>query len=481
MKERSLRKVLLLIIIFQLALTIGQGQNILVRPYLQPGNAPNLNKELKVLIWQTDSIPGNYVVEFASGNSLKDAVKIETSKVSFVQLHLKNKTTYLYRAVLTGLGFDAQYTYRVSTNGTSIAEDSFYTRTKKKQTRFVAFGDCGSGSINQAEIAYQVFLQKPQFVLITGDNVYWRGLESEYRKNFFPIYLAPEALPQKGAPLMNTIPFYLILGNHDIYSENLDKFSDGLAYFYYNDLPLNAPIPTSTLVAEGNEEKIKEFKKNTKGRFPNIANYSFDQGNVHIVCLDANTYVNPLDQDLVDWITRDLRNSNADWKIVAYHHPGFNSSKAHYDDQWMRLLSPLLEELKIDVVLTGHVHGYQRSLPLTFAPTLDQAGRHYTISKEGRVDGVFTLDKEFDGITKTKPKGIIYVVSGAGGASLYDTAISRKPELWTHNPQENWVPFTEKLISNIHSFTLIETKERILTLKQLDAKGEILDEIIITK
>ena len=71
--------------------------------------------------------------------------------------------------------------------------------------------------------------------------------------------------------------------------------------------------------------------------------------------------------------------------------------------------------------------------------------------------------------------------AGIETAVLYDTAINRKPERWTHTPAENWVPFTVKLISDVHSFTLIETDERKLTLKQLDAKGVVLDEIVVTK
>jgi len=147
----------------------------------------------------------------------------------------------------------------------------------------------------------------------------------------------------------------------------------------------------------------------------------------------------------------------------------------------MRILSPLLEELRVDMVLNGHVHNYQRTVPLKFAPKKNDAGDRYIITPEGRVDGVFTLDEKFDGISQTKPNGIIYIVSGAGGAGLYETAISNKPELWKHEPPENWVPFTVKLVSDIHSFTLIETEGKKLTLRQLDEQGVAFDEIHVTK
>lgn len=456
------------------------SQQLLVPPYLQPGNNSTLVKEEKILIWQTDSVPTTYKVEYTLGK-FKEGVKPKLAKVFLTKLFLNNKNTILYRARLPKLKFDELYSYRVSSTHELISENSFNSRSKKPMTRFVVFGDCGQGTSNQAQIAYQVYQQKPQFVLVTGDNVYTSGLEREYRKNFFPYYVTKEANPEKGAPLMNTLPFYMLVGNHDVRGADLDKYPDGLAYFYYNDLPLNAPVPKLTVTATGNPERVKAFTQNAKPRFPGMTNFSYDYGNVHIACLDANLYINPLDPALVEWLRNDLGSSKADWKIVAYHHPGFNSSKAHYNDQQMRLLSRLLEELKVDLVLTGHVHNYQRSKPLKFAPKTNEDGTQYILSPDGRIDGVFTLDEQFDGLTSTKPNGIIYIVTGAGGAALYDKGLTNNPDLWKHDPPENWVPFTVKMISDQHSFTLIETTRAQLNLKQLDVNGAVLDEITITR
>jgi predicted MPP superfamily phosphohydrolase len=458
--------------------TTSYAQKILVPPYLQPGNSSTLRKEAKVLIWQTDSIPGTYKIEYKLTSG---SVKPIEAKATSVKLNLNNKSTLLYRANLSELEFDATYSYKVSLNGNSIYSGSFETRTKKPKTRFVAFGDCGTGSPEQAKVAYQISLQKPQFALLTGDLVYSYGRELEYRNRFFPYYLAPEASPEKGAPLMSSIPFYMLVGNHDVFSSDLDKYPDGLAYFYYNDLPLNAPIPTVTVEPTGNKERIEAFKKNTAPRFPRTTNYSFDYGNVHIACLDANSYVNPVDHALVEWLMNDMRNSKADWKIVAYHQPAFNSSLRHYEYQIMRVLAPVCEKLGIDLVLSGHVHSYQRTVPLRFTPEQGPTDNRYLISEVGSVNGVFKLDTLFDGKSKTRPDGIIYVTTGAGGAALYDKEISDKPSLWKKGPPENWAPYTVKLISDRHSFTMIETDGGKLTLKQIDANGNIFDEIKITK
>jgi hypothetical protein len=166
---------------------------------------------------------------------------------------------------------------------------------------------------------------------------------------------------------------------------------------------------------------------------------------------------------------------------VVFHRPGFSSSIAHYDEQLMRLLSPLFEKLKVNLVLTGHVHNYQRSVPLLFAPLKNKRGDHYIISPKGEVDGTFTLDTTFDGSTDTTPEGIIYIVTGSGGGGLYDSDLSQKPELWKHEPKSNWEPFTQKFISNKHSFTLIETMGKELTLQQIDLTGKVIDQIKMTQ
>ncbi|MDH4090222.1 MAG: metallophosphoesterase [Cyclobacteriaceae bacterium] len=470
----------LLLLLLSVTCTAG-AQQLLVPPYLQPGNSPALTKEQKVLIWQTDSVPGSFKVEYGQGSNFEDIQKVSTAKISSVQLRIDNKTTVLYRAQLSRVTFDNEYVYRVTLNGNPVATKSFNSRTKKPQTRFVVFGDCGAGTPQQAKIAYQVYNQKPQFVLITGDNVYSDGLGREYLRNFFPYYLAPEADSLKGAPLMSSVPFYTMLGNHDVHGTDLDKTPDGLAYFYYADLPLNAPVTELTIKATGSPERVKDFNKNTDNRFPEIANYSFDYGNVHIACLDANMYTNPLDPTLMAWLQNDMKTSRADWKIVAFHHPGFNTANTHYDDQLMRLCSPQFESMGVDLVFSGHVHNYQRSKPLIFSPKKNEDHTLYIITPEGRVDGEFELDEQFDGKTNTKPKGIIYIVTGAGGATLYDPGLSGNPDLWKHDLPGNWVPFTAKLIADVHSFTLIETEQKKLTLKQVNESGKVLDEITVTK
>jgi hypothetical protein len=174
---------------------------------------------------------------------------------------------------------------------------------------------------------------------------------------------------------------------------------------------------------------------------------------------------------LREWLTKDLAAAqSATWRIVAFHQPGFNSSKQHFSEQQMRPLSPIFEANHVDLVFAGHVHNYQRSFPLTFAPALQPDGSAH--GPKGEVAGEWKLDKAFGGAS-AKPHGVIYIVSGAGGAELYN------PE--QQNDPASWQTFTDKFISQVHSLSVVDIDGKTLRMKQVSDTGEVVDSFRIAK
>ena len=281
---------------------------------------------------------------------------------------------------------------------------------------------------------------------------------------------------QTGAPLLRSVPFIGAPGNHDTVLTNFERFPDALAYFLYWDQPLNGPFgvkePKAVHHLLGNEAAQPAFLAAAAPRYPTMTNFSFDYGNAHWTVLDSNAYMDWTTPELVEWVKKDLEAAKgATWRFVAFHHPGFNSSKSHFTDQWMRHLAPVFEAGKVDVVFAGHVHNYQRSFPLTFAPKPQPDGSKQ--GPKGEVAGDWKLDKEFgDGAAK-KPAGVIYVVSGAGGAALYDPLQMGQPETWQG--------FTDKFISNVHSLTQVDIRGKVFELKQVSAEGKVVDSFRIAK
>jgi hypothetical protein len=452
----------------------------LARPYLQLGGSQAPGKLL--ILWHAPDVDAPWAVEFRTQADrdwkTAKAPKFNRVAVAGIEPHR------VYRATIKVVEPGGAFSYRVRKGDDVLFEAAGHAPKAVDQPhRFAVFGDCGAGTPEQRLIAYRAFLSRPDFVMITGDIVYGKGLISEYREKFWPVYNADEASPSTGAPLLRSTLFLAAPGNHDIASRDLGKTPDGLAYFYYWFQPHNGPVGDEggPLVAPlvGPEASRRAFREAAGNSFPRMANFSFDYGNAHWTVLDANATVDWTDPDLREWVAKDLAAArNATWRFVSFHQPGFSSSRKHFDEQHMRILAPVFESGKVDLVFSGHVHNYQRTYPLRFEPAAenDASAAHGADGrpvKARHVDGKLTLDRKFDGHADTTPEGVIYVVSGAGGQKLYN------PE--QQDDTASWQPFTCKHISKVHSLTIADVDDKILTIRQLTSDGEEIDRFIMTK
>lgn len=452
----------------------------LVKPYLQLGHAQAAGK--LVLAWHSPDAESNWTVEYRPGYGRRwESAKAPTVNrvvVGGIEPHR------VYHVALLGLEPGATFAYRVSKGSEVVFESEARAPKAADQAhRFVVFGDCGADTSEERAIAYRTFLSKPDFVMITGDIVYGKGLVSEYRTKYWPVYNAEQASYSEGAPLLRSTLFLAAPGNHDIASRNLGVNPDGLAYFYYWLQPLNGPTGNEggPLVAPvaGPQEAKKAFTDAAGKAFPRMANFSFDYANAHWTVLDANATVDWTDRALREWVENDLAAAKAaTWRFVSFHQPGFNSSRTHFDEQYVRVLSPVFEAGKVDIVFNGHVHNYQRSYPLKFVPAVENgakpfAARGGTLTKSRRVDGKLTLDKTFNGQTDTSPEGVIYLVTGAGGQHLYNPEQQDDPA--------SWQEFTFKHVSKVHSLTIADVDGSTLTVRQLTPEGEEVDRFVVKK
>ncbi len=128
----------------------------------------------------------------------------------------------------------------------------------------------------------------------------------------------------------------------------------------------------------------------------------------------------------------------------------------------------------MSLTFAGHVHNYQRTVPLKFRPDAKQEAKL-------RVDGEFTLDKVFDGVKNTRPNGVIHVVAGGGGASLYGPGLDQTKDALTKQYGANYADFTTKMVVDQHSFTMLDCAPDTLVLRALNVKGEELDRAVISK
>lgn len=476
-----MKKIIVTIILFVSGIIFSaQAQNteeiFIAKPYLQIGNKPS-DSSLQ-LLWHTADMNANWSVEVNNNGSWIKMNPPTATKIAVINI----ATHYVFHASLAGLKVGSTFGYKVFKDNKEVfTSEAKAPVSAAKPYRFVAFGDIGAETAIQKKLATRAYLSNPDFVVVTGDIVYERGLITEYRSKFWPVYNAEKA-DTAGAPLMRKVPLMAAPGNHDTDTRDLDKYPDALAYYYYWEQPLNGPqgVEEGPLVPKLNASTTNReaFTAAAGDAYLKMANYSFDYGNAHWTVLDSNPYVDFTDKNLQEWVANDLAKSkDATWHFVMFHHPGFNSSREHFEQQHTRLLAPIFEAGKVDIVFNGHVHNYQRSYPLTFAPdkkgTLLVGGVGNKTVRGRVVNGRWTLDKTFDGKKNTTPKGIIYIVTGAGGQDLYN------PE--QNNDPDSWQKFTDKFISNQHSLTVVDVDGKSLKIKQLNADGKELDTFNITK
>ena len=455
----------------------NQQPDFQVKPYLQIGKTPS-PQSLQVL-WHAAVSNDVWLAEYKNinGNEWVKSENQTSSKIAVAGI----EPFLVYSTSFKGLVPGSTFMYRVSKNGNVVFNaEAKALKSSEQSYRLAISGDMGAGSGTAKKIAFEIYKAKPDMLAIAGDIVYNRGLVSEYKTRFWPVYNKDDA-DTSGAPLMRSIPFMASVGNHDALTRDLDRYPDALAYYHFWDQPLNGPagkeggafVPPLL----GTDANKKAFYDGAGDKYPRMTNFSFDYANAHWTVIDSNPYVDWNDSTLRDWLTKDLAAAaNATWRFVLYHHPCFNSSRAHYEQQQMRLIAPILEQGKVDIVFAGHVHNYQRTYPLTFKP--DNLGTQLVAGanniRTGKtVNGRWTLDKDFNGKRNTKPTGVIYITTGAGGQGLYNPEQTKD--------KDSWQKFTVRFESTVHSFTVMDVNGSEITLRQLNINGKEVDRVKITK
>ena len=213
------------------------------------------------------------------------------------------------------------------------------------------------------------------------------------------------------AEMTRSIAFWPCLGNHDIAEPGF-----GAAYREVFELPDNGP----------------------RGLKPEH-NYWFDYASARIAVLDSNLGPDDLEKSVAPWLRSVFQDSNARWKFVAFHHPPYTTGKHQPSLDVQRALVPAFEAVGVDVVFCGHDHLYERTRPLRAGNSVESGG-------------------------------VTYIVSGAGGAELYET----KPP--ADRPDYFVSVFNEK-----HSFTLVTINGDALVGKQITIDGRTIDDWTIIR
>jgi chitodextrinase len=180
-----------------------------------------------------------------------------------------------------------------------------------------AVGDMGGSGTPVKNIANQVAGDHPDLIAAMGDDVYPTGLDKDYPARFFVPY----------ASAIAGSAFFTTFGNHEYYSPG-------------------AADAHRAWSQPGNESY-----------------YSFDCSGVHITVLDNYQPYGP-GSTQYQWLANDLATTTQPWKIVVMHIPPYSSSTSGPYPGSAGVLATLFESNHVQLVLSGHSHNYERTIPL---------------------------------------------------------------------------------------------------------------------
>ena len=272
---------------------------------------------------------------------------------------------------------------------------------------FIAFGDSGTGSPEQRQLADVMARDTFDFAMHVGDIAYGSGdgegdaTFTTYQSYLFDIY---SWLPSRA--------FVPVEGNHDSRPSN----GNGTAYVSLFELPRNGATAA----------------------FPDHAEryYSFDYGPVHFIALDTEfAFLDPARQaEQLRWAAADLAATSQPWTIAFFHRAPYSAGGEHGSSPDVRqAFGPLFERYGVDLVLAGHEHDYERTIPIRESAT-------------------------------TTDQFVPYVVTGGGGAPLYPAGTS------------SWTAFS----ASRHEYVKVTVDACALTLNAIGLDGAVFDTTTVT-
>jgi 3',5'-cyclic AMP phosphodiesterase CpdA len=300
--------------------------------------------------------------------------------------------TVYYYTELSGLAPGTTYHYAVSYDGVNYGPDTTFTTAKAGATNFrwVGTADEATSMVSTLPIAQLEASYQPAFTVVAGDLSYASGgvvlpsgggTQPSYTPGDWDTYFSII-----GPSIAQSVPWMVGVGNHE-----MEPLTDNGYAGFVTRFPQNYDTTSGSPVVQ-----------------------TFTYGNVAFIQLDGNdlsaeiTPNNGYTQGAqTTWLSSKLAGyraagSGIDFIVVAFHNCMFCTNQTHGSDGGIRSVwEPIFDQYSVDLVLSGHVHAYERSYPL--------------------INGTPTTVVPSGGTVNAATQGTTYICAGGAGQSLYTT------------------------------------------------------------
>ncbi|KAL2898499.1 putative inactive purple acid phosphatase 27 [Bienertia sinuspersici] len=305
-------------------------------------------------------------VQYGNGQSVKSAVATFTQDDMCGNL-VKSPAEdfgwhdpgYIHSTVITGLKPSTNFFYKYGSAKVGWSDDiPFRTPPAggSDELTILAFGDMGKAPRDSAVEHYiqEVASGKVDTIFHIGDISYATGFLVEW--DYF-LHLI--------TPLASKVSYMTAIGNHE-----RDYINSGSVYIT-PDSGGECGVPYESYFQMPTSSKDKPW-------------YSIEQGPVHFTVISTEHNWRP-NSEQYKWMKSDMASvdrNRTPWLIFAGHRPMYTSATAAFisvDQGFVESVEPLLIQNKVDLVLFGHVHNYERTCAIykgkcTGKPVKDENG-----------------------------------------------------------------------------------------------------------
>ena len=370
-------------------------------PYLHFATPNSMN-----ISWETDRKAVESIIRYGEKLPFSEELTVEANKTNNPNSPKEEEGKFIQAVTIPNLKPSTPYFYEIEVtdeDGTTIKSGVLTFATAPNGPNPFTFGVIGDTEARphvNFQVSKLLWDERPNFVINLGDLT--DGGKQPHKFEWTHEYFTGMT------PLASRIPIFPVAGNGE---------SDLYWYKKYHKLP------------------------DPEGY------YTFTYGDAQFFMLNSNKKEEfaPGGQQYV-WLEKALNASKAKWKFVCHHHAPYSSDEDDYGNSWegksnfgdlkVRSIVPLYEQFGVDIVFFGHLHTYQRTLPI-LKDVVDEKN------------------------------GVIYLQGGGAGGNLEDFA-----------PNRSW--FSGKTYRGHHYFT-IGILNNTLQLKMYDSNGNMKDFMTIEK